>query len=42
MKDNIGIAKRNPSWDMIRSAARTAEADGFITHFDKGYDTMVG
>ena len=42
VKDNIGIARRNPSWDMIRSAARTAEADGFISHFDKGYDTMVG
>jgi len=42
VKDNIGIARRNPSWDMIRSAAKTASADDFINHFDKGYDTMVG
>ncbi|MFH1512386.1 MAG: ATP-binding cassette domain-containing protein, partial [Bacillota bacterium] len=42
VKDNIGIARRNPSWDMIRSAAKTAAADDFITHFEKGYDTMVG
>ena len=42
VKDNIGIAKREPSWDMIRAAAITAEADGFINHFEKGYDTMVG
>lgn len=42
VKDNIGIAKRDPSWDMIRSAAKTAAADDFITHFEKGYDTMVG
>ncbi len=42
VKENIGIAKRNPSWDMIRSAAKTAAADDFINHFEKGYDTMVG
>ncbi|MBN1777112.1 MAG: ABC transporter ATP-binding protein [Clostridiales bacterium] len=42
VKDNIGIAKRDPSWEMIRSAAKTAAADGFINHFEKGYDTMVG
>ena len=42
VKDNIGIAKRDPSYEMIRSAAKTAAADGFINHFEKGYDTMVG
>ncbi|MFH1880708.1 MAG: ABC transporter ATP-binding protein, partial [Bacillota bacterium] len=42
VKDNIGIARRNPSWELIRSAAKTAAADDFITHFEKGYDTMVG
>ena len=42
VKDNIGIATRDPSWEMIRSAAKTASADDFINHFEKGYDTMVG
>ncbi len=42
VKDNIGIARRDPSLEVIRSAAKTAAADQFITHFEKGYDTMVG
>lgn len=42
VKDNIGIAKRDPSFEMVRSVAKTAAADGFISHFEKGYDTMVG
>ena len=42
VKANIGIAKRESSYEMIRSAAKTASADDFINHFEKGYDTMVG
>jgi len=42
VKDNIGIAKRDPSLEMVRAVARTASADDFINHFEKGYDTMVG
>ena len=42
VESNIGIARRNPSREMIRAAAKTAAADEFIQGFEKGYDTMVG
>ena len=42
VESNIGIARRDPSREMIRAAAKTAAADEFIQGFEKGYDTMVG
>ncbi len=42
VKNNIGIARHEPSFGMIRSVAKTAAADDFINHFENGYDTMVG
>jgi len=42
VESNIGIARRNPSHEMVRAAAKTAAADEFIEGFEKGYETMVG
>ena len=42
VKDNIGIAVREPSDEQIFAAARTASAHEFITGFENGYDTIVG
>ena len=42
VKDNIGIAVREPSDEQIFEAARTASAHEFITGFENGYDTIVG
>ncbi len=42
VRGNIGIARRDPTDDMVFSAARLASAHDFIEGFEKGYDTMVG
>ena len=42
IRDNVGIAKRNPGMDSIERAAEIASASGFIAKADKGYDTLVG
>ena len=42
VKDNIGIAVREPSDEQIFEAARTASAHEFINGFENGYDTIVG
>jgi ATP-binding cassette subfamily B protein len=42
VKNNIGIASRNSTDDMVFSAAQIACAHDFIQGFEKGYDTMVG
>lgn len=42
VKNNIGIAVREPSDEQIFEAARTASAHEFITGFENGYDTIVG
>ncbi len=42
VKSNIGIAVKDPSDDMIETAARTACAHEFITDFENGYETLVG
>lgn len=42
VKNNIGIAVRDPSDEQIFEAARTASAHEFITGFENGYDTIVG
>jgi ATP-binding cassette subfamily B protein len=40
--DNIGIVDADAPAEKIYDAARTADADGFIREFEKGYDTLVG
>ena len=40
--ENIGYAKRNVSMDEIIAAAHAANAHGFITDLEYGYDTLIG
>jgi ATP-binding cassette subfamily B protein/subfamily B ATP-binding cassette protein MsbA len=40
--ENIGYASRHATTDEIRDAARMANADGFISAFPDGYDTVIG
>jgi ATP-binding cassette subfamily B protein/subfamily B ATP-binding cassette protein MsbA len=42
VRDNIGYAKRNASEADIIAAAKAANAHGFITDLDLGYDTRIG
>lgn len=42
IRENIAYAKPDASFEEIEAAARTANAEEFITKLDKGYDTMVG
>ncbi len=42
IRENVGIARRNPEEEAIRRAADVASASGFIAKADKGYDTLVG
>lgn len=42
VRDNIGYAKRNASEEEIVAAAKAANAHGFITDLDLGYDTRIG
>lgn len=42
IRDNVGIAQREPDMADIRNAAEIASAQGFIERADKGYDTLVG
>lgn len=42
MKNNIGIARRDCTDDMVVSAAQVAYAHEFIQGFENGYDTMIG
>ncbi len=39
--DNIRFGKLDATDDEVRAAARTANADGFISRLPHGYDTMV-
>lgn len=39
---NIAFGRPDSSDEEIRAAARTAQADGFISALPEGYDTMVG
>lgn len=39
---NIGYARRHATMDDIIAAARAANAHGFITELEKGYDTPIG
>jgi len=42
VKENLSIAADKASEADIQKAARLANADEFISHFDKGYNTLVG
>jgi len=42
VRDNIGYAKRNATMDDIIKAAKSANAHGFITELELGYDTRIG
>jgi ATP-binding cassette subfamily B protein len=42
VRDNIGYAKRNANEDDIFAAAQAANAHGFITELERGYDTLIG
>ena len=42
IRENVGIALRDPTEESIRHAADTAYATPFITRAEKGYDTLVG
>jgi ATP-binding cassette, subfamily B, bacterial len=42
IRENIGYAVRRASDDEIRAAAIAANADGFISRFEHGYDTLIG
>jgi len=39
---NISIADPGASADRVKEMSRIAMADGFITKFEKGYDTLLG
>ena len=42
VRDNIAYAKPKASLAEIKAAARTANAEEFISQLESGYDTMVG
>ncbi|MBR4458158.1 MAG: ABC transporter ATP-binding protein [Clostridia bacterium] len=42
IRENVGIARRNPQEADITHAADVAAASGFIARAEKGYDTVVG
>jgi subfamily B ATP-binding cassette protein MsbA len=42
VRDNIGYGDLDASFEEIRRAARTAQADAFIEALPKGYDTLIG
>ena len=42
LRENVGIAQRDPQMDKIERAARDAAALDFILDSEKGWDTLVG
>ena len=42
IRDNVGIARRQPGAEDIERAVGIASASSFIAKADKGYDTVVG
>lgn len=42
VRENIAFGRPDASEDDIRAAARAAEAESFILHLPRGYDTIVG
>jgi ATP-binding cassette, subfamily B, multidrug efflux pump len=42
IEGNIAYGNPNATLEMVQTAAKMAEAHGFITHMPEGYDTIVG
>ena len=42
IRENVGIALRDPTEKQVRHAAEVASAAGFIDRAEQGYETMVG
>ncbi|MFG0246671.1 MAG: ABC transporter ATP-binding protein [Phycisphaerales bacterium JB052] len=42
VSDNIGYARRNATMEDIVAAAKAANAHGFITELERGYETRIG
>lgn len=42
IRENIAYARPRATLDEIEAAAKAANADGFISKLDKGYDTEIG
>ncbi|WP_227870138.1 ABC transporter ATP-binding protein [Streptomyces otsuchiensis] len=42
IRDNLAYGNPGATEEQIRAAARAAQADGFISAFPDGYDTLVG
>ncbi|GAA4975244.1 ABC transporter ATP-binding protein [Kineococcus glutinatus] len=42
VRDNIAYGRPGATDEQVRRAARLAEADGFVSGFPDGYDTVVG
>ncbi len=42
IRENVGVAVRNASDEMIDAAVKDAAAKAFILESDKGFDTVVG
>ncbi|KAK8936678.1 putative multidrug resistance protein [Platanthera zijinensis] len=42
IKENIMFGKENATMDEVLAAAKSANANGFISHLPRGYDTQVG
>jgi ATP-binding cassette, subfamily B, bacterial len=42
IRDNIAYGRPDASDEEVQAAARSAGADGFISHLSEGYDTVVG
>ena len=40
--DNIAFGQKDVSMEAVQEAARAAQADEFISSFDKGYQTVIG
>lgn len=42
IRQNVGIAKRNPTEAEVKEVAGVAQADSFIRESEQGYETLVG
>ncbi len=42
IRENVALARENPSEEEMLEACRVAHVDEFATGFEKGYDTVVG
>lgn len=42
IRENIGFGRKDAEFDQIVTAAKAAQADGFIRNLPQGYETVVG